>query len=154
MINGQTNNNNLREQKQGDEMAKQRNRTLEPANWLKNEGYKKLPNGKYLNPLTNRQITKQSALDRSVKIFGWKDWNQYKSAYTSKEYQRLKTYAEAMKRKTGRGSNFDLLFKEAYQSKFKKRSPELTKLLTYVGKRNGKTKYAAGETPYKKRKRK
>lgn len=133
--------------------TKPRNRNLEPAQWLRKEGFKKSPNGKFINPQTGRQLTKQSALDKSVQAFGWKKWEQYREAYRSREYARLKGYAEKLKRPTGRGSKFDQMFREAYQNRFKKRSEELSKLLTYVGKRNKNTKWQAGETPYKKRKR-
>lgn len=136
-------------------------RAFQPAFFLKQQGYKKAGN-KYINPLTGRKISKQSALKKAANVLGWKSFETYKAAYigvskhqTVSAYERLKTFAESKGRATGLGTKFDLLFKAAFQTNppLKPRSKELTALLTYIGKRNKNTKYAAGESPRKNKKR-
>lgn len=134
-------------------------KAFQPAYFLKQQGYKK-SGDKYINPLTGRKITKHSALNKAANVLGWKSFDTYKNAYTSiakhqtiTAYERFKTFAEQRKRATGLGTKFDMLFRAAYQTNppFKPRSKELTELLTYIGKRNKNTKYAAGESPRKRR---
>ena len=132
-------------------------RAFQPAYFLRQQGFKKSGN-QYINPLTGRKVSKQSALDRAAKVLGWKSFDTYKAAYNSipkhqtvSAYDRFKAFAVKRKRPTGLGTKFDLLFKAAFQTKppLKARSKELSELLTYVGKRNKNTKYAAGESPRK-----
>lgn len=141
-------------------MPSQRNRKYEPAQFLKSQGFVK-SGDKYINPLTNRKLTKQSALDKAAKVLGWKSYDRYREAFTKQAkgqtvtaYDRMANFAKAKNLPTGLGTKFDLLFKAAYNTNppFKPRSKELTELLTYIGKRNKKTKYAAGESPRKQRK--
>lgn len=130
-------------------------RAFQPAYFLKQQGYQKVGD-KYINPLTNRKILKQSALDKAAKVLGWRNFNTYKEAYlgvakgqTRSAYERFKSFAQAKGRATGQGTKFDMLFRASYNTStpFKPRSKELKELLTYVGKRNKNTKYAAGESP-------
>ena len=130
-------------------------RAFQPAHFLKQQGYKKVGD-KYINPLTNHKISKQSALDKAAQVLGWRNFNRYKQAFTAKAkgqettaYERFKAFAQSRGRATGMGTKFDMLFRAAYNTStpFKPRSKELKELLTYVGKRNKNTKYAAGESP-------
>lgn len=130
-------------------------RSFEPAYFLRQQGFKK-SGDKYINPLTGRKISKKSALDKAAKVLGWSSFDKYKEAYTAiakghtkTAYQRFKEFAESRKRPIGLGTKFDMLFRAAYNTNppFKPRSKELKELLTYVGKRNKNTRYAAGESP-------
>lgn len=134
-------------------------KAFQPAYFLKQQGFKKV-GGSYINPLTGRKLTKQSALNKAAKVLGWKSFDTYKSAYTAiakhqniSAYDRFKAFAETRHRATGLGTKFDLLFKAAFQTNppFKPRSKELSDLLTYVGKRNKNTKHQPGESPRKRR---
>lgn len=142
-------------------MATKRNRRYEPAQFLKSQGFVK-SGDKYINPLTNRKLSKQSALNKAANVLGWKSYDRFREAYTKPAkgqtitaYERFAHYARSKGLATGLGTKFDLLFKAAYNTNpsFKPRSKELNDLLTYVGKRNKRTKYAAGESPRKQRKR-
>lgn len=133
-------------------------RAFQPAYFLRQQGYKKSGN-QYINPVTGRKISKQSALNRAAKVLGWKSFDTYKAAFTAipkhqtiTAYERFKAFAEKRKRPTGLGTKFELLFKAAFQTNppFKARSKELSELLTYVGKRNKNTKHAPGESPRRK----
>lgn len=134
-------------------------RAFQPAYFLRRQGFKKIGD-KYINPLTGRKLSKQSALNKAAKVLGWKSFDTYKAAYTGiakhqtvSAYDRLRGFAESKGRQTGLGTKFDLLFKAAYQTNppLKPRSKELSALLTYIGKRNKNTKHAAGESPRKRR---
>lgn len=134
-------------------------KAFQPAYFLKQQGYKKTGD-KYINPLTGRKLSKQSALDKAAKVLGWKNFDTYKQAFTAipkyqtiSAYDRFKGFAQQRGRLTGLGTKFDILFRAAYQTNppFKPRSTELKELLTYVGKRNKNTKHQPGESPRKRR---
>lgn len=134
-------------------------KAYQPAYFLKQQGYKK-SGDKYINPLTGRKLTKTSALKKAAQVLGWKDFDKYKAAFNTipkhqsqTAYERFAGYARSKGRPTEIGSKFYMLFREAFNTNppFKPRSKELTALLTYLGKRNKNTKYAAGESPRKQR---
>ena len=112
-------------------------------NWqtlLKQSGYKR-SGLKYINPETGRKITRQSALERSAKSLGFKNYTDAKSAWKTKAYKRLSEYASD-EGKNPKGLEFNKLFGEAWKNrKQKRKGTALAKLLKYVNKIPQKVRY-------------
>lgn len=97
-------------------------------------GFKRNKLGKYYDKNTKRYVSKQTALDRSAKKFGYKNYNNAKQAFKSKAYSRMIRFASEANVKPD--EKFQRLFATAWNEKSSKKNKPLAQLLKYVGKIN------------------
>lgn len=56
---------------------------------LKSGGFKRTKTGKWIDPITKKAVTRQTAFDRSAKKLGYKNYAKAKEAFASKAYKRI-----------------------------------------------------------------
>ncbi len=102
---------------------------------LASVGYKRQKDGKYLDPVTERKVSLQTAKDRASKFYGYSNYATAKEAFNSKAYKRI---VERFAKEAGVPNDYRLqkLFADAWKARNKDKSKELADLLKYVGKIN------------------
>ncbi len=113
---------------------------------LARTGFKRQKDGRYLDPVTDKKVKLETALDRSAKFHGYKNYKGAKEAFASKAYKRIvdggyktkKGVQPAFAKQAAIPNDYRLqkLFADAWNARDKDKSKELAQLLKYVGKIN------------------